>query len=347
MDGEQPNCSMAIVVATHGRPDALGTLLSSLRAQTAHPTTFEVAVVVDGLDEHEAAYRAVLERARHEARYRLSYDFQRNAGQSVARQYALDQTTAPWVCVVDDDMELAPEFIDAHQSALACGPDTVVIGRIVPEPGWERAPLYEAVRNKAMLDLHAALASGAKAATGHALMTGNVSFPRPLFQRVGGFDESLRLGEDTELGLRLERAGATFVFCDAAAAVHRSRVGSYECWLARAIQYGRNAVYMFEKSNDARAHPLRNLVNGSRLNAAVVHALCWSDPLAHAGISALRIVGGALQRLSLHERAIATHKAIQAIAFHLGVKDVLGSWRSVMEAKRAFSSLDGAPRDPT
>jgi hypothetical protein len=78
-----------------------------------------------------------------------------------------------------------------------------------------------------------------------------------------------------------------------------------------------------------------------------VHALCWSDALALAGIEILRRTGNGLRRLTLRKPAIATHKAILALAYHLGVKSALGSWRRVLEAKGAFASAAEAPHDPT
>ena len=99
------------------------------------------------------------------------------------------------------------------------------------------------------------------------------------------------------------------------------------------MEYGRSGVYIYEKlGRDVRAHPLRNLVNGSRMNGAAVHALCWSDGLTYTGIEGLRLTGSVLQRLGLTAPAVATHKAILALAYHLGVKDALGSWALVLDA---------------
>jgi len=340
---------IALVAATYRRPEALATLIASLQAQTLDPAAFEVAVVVDGLDELEAAYRSLLERAGREVRFRLHHAFQPNAGQSAARHRAISLTAAPWLCIVDDDMDLAPGFLAAHLAVhRAAAEPTVVLGRVIPEEGWERGPLYEAVRTLGMLELHEALGRSARQASGYALVTQNVSLPRASFEGAGGFDERLRLGEDSELGLRLEFAGVRFAFSAEAAAVHRSRVGSYDTWLRRCLEYGRSNVYIHEKlGRDPRAHPLRNLVNGSRLNAAAVHALCWSDPLAFAGIGLLRRVGGALQRLALPGPAIATHKAILAIAYHLGVKRAWGGWRRVLAAERLLAGSPANPGSPT
>jgi glycosyltransferase involved in cell wall biosynthesis len=324
-------------------------VLFSLSRQTVPASLFDVIVVIDGVDDSEAEYREILESSRREAPFLLRYEFQQNAGQSVARHRAIAQATTSWICVVDDDMDLLPDFVAEHLAALRAGTSkTVVIGRVIPEEGWKSAPLYEAVRTSHMLDMHEFLARGSRPPRGYALVTQNVSFGREFYLAVGGFDEKLRLGEDSELGLRFEFAGAGFVFGDKAAAIHRSRVGSYDAWLRRCVEYGRVGVYVHEKlGRDARAHPLRNLVNGSRLNATAVHTLCWSDPLAMSGIWALRWIGNGLRRIGLAGPAIATHRAILALAYHLGVKSAMGSWRQVLRAKKAFASAEEAPRDPT
>jgi glycosyltransferase involved in cell wall biosynthesis len=342
-------CQITVVIASYKRPDALTTALASLRRQTLSSSAFEVAVVIDGVDETEAQYRRVLDAACAGEPFRVRYEFQANAGQSVARHRAILAASTPWICVIDDDMDLLPAFLEAHLAALTAGTSkTVVIGRVIPEEKWEAAPLYEAVRTSHMLEWHDVLGRGEQEPWGYTLVTQNVSFSRAFYLEVGGFDKALRLGEDSELGLRFEFAGGRFVFSSQAAAIHRSRVGSYDAWLRRCVEYGRSGVYIYEKlGRDLRAHPLRNLVNGSRLNAVMVRALCWSDTCAYSGISALRLVGNALQRAGLVAPAIATHKAILALAYHLGVKSALGSWARVVEAARTFAATPEAPRHPT
>lgn len=340
---------IALVVASYRRPDAIATLMRALERQTLPRERYEVAVVVDGRDELEPEYRRVFAHATTDLGLPLSFAFQDNAGPAPARDHAIGMTRAPWLCISDDDMDLVPGYLAAHLEALeGGGPDAVVIGNVIPEDGWESQPLYEAMRTRSMLELHEGLRSGTRRAQGAVLVTQNVSLARSAYERVGGFDPALRLGEDTEIGWRLERAGARFVFAPAASAIHRSRVGSYDTWLARQWQYGRNAVYIYRKLGcDPRSHPLRNLVNGDRSKALAVQALCWSDTLGRAGIGTLHALGSALQRLGLTVPAVATHKAILAVAFHLGVKDALGSWPAVRAERRAFLAMPDRPLDPT
>lgn len=340
---------ITLVIATYKRPDALSMVLASLMRQTLDPSAFDVSVVIDGVDEFERDYRALLDDYRERAPFRLRYEFQKNAGQSVARHRAILGSATRWICVIDDDMDLMPEFVASHLAALEEGGDkTVVIGRVIPEEGWQQAPLYEAIRTSHMLEWHEVLGRGATRPSGYTLVTQNVAFGREFYLEVGGFDSHLRLGEDSELGLRFEFAGGNFVFSSGAAAIHRSRVGSYDTWLRRSIEYGRSGVYIYDKlGHDIRTHPLRNLVNGSRLNALAVHTVCWSDAVAQSAIAALRTTGTLLQRIGLVGPAIATHKAILAVAYHLGVKRTWGSWGRLLAEKRAFATAADAPHEPT
>lgn len=335
---------IALVAATYRRPDALRTLFRSLHAQSLPPTCFEVSIVVDGLDESEGAYRELFAEESERARFPLQVEFQENAGPAAARNRAARSVRAPWICIVDDDMDLSRDFLASHLKLLeANGERAVVIGKVVPEEGWERQPLYEAMRTKAMLRMHREIEDG-REPNPAAFVTQNVSLSRALFFEVGCLDEELPLAEDTELGFRLLHAGAKFVFGSDASAIHRSRIGSYESWLSRQVRYGALSMKLYEKAGrDPAAHPLRNLVTGNRLKFLAVHAACWWDPLAHFSMAMLRLFGLVLHRMGLVAPAIGTHNAIMALAYHLGVKQTLGSWSALMEAERSYVVLPGRP----
>jgi hypothetical protein len=246
-------------------------------------------------------------------------------------------------------MGVCPAFVAEHLAASSRFPGkAVVIGKVVPEKTFLKKPLFTAVGEHHLLLLHSRLESGAQPPTATAFVTQNVSFPRAMYLEVGGFDASLRLDEDRELGIRLERAGAQFVFAPEAWAIHHSDVGSYEKWSRRHYEYGKYALKIWEKHGESPLlHPLRNFVDGSRLNRALVTMVCPSDTRSRLAESALRWVGNTLQRLSLREPAVYTHKAIQAVRYHQGLRDAVGSWESVRKMERQYATSPGRPRAPT
>jgi GT2 family glycosyltransferase len=181
-----------------------------------------------------------------------------------------------------------------------------------------------------------------------AFATGNASFSRELYLRVGGFDFSFRLHEDCELAMRLERAGAKFVFHAAACATHYSDIGSYEKWERRQFEYGRIAVRVWDKfGKDPMLHPLRNLVNGNPANRAAVYLLSRNVMTTRAGTELLRAIGGVLKKTGIFWPALATYKAIHAVQYHAGVREALGSWSALRESQKAFVRDLRRPLEPT
>jgi glycosyltransferase involved in cell wall biosynthesis len=338
--------AIAVVLATFNRARPLEHLLRALERQTIAREDWEVVVVVDGSkDDTEAVLARWVERGTLPLRFLV----QSNAGQSVARHNGILQTAAEHIIVIDDDMEVCPEFVAEHLAASRKAPGkVVVIGKVVPEKTFMKKPLFTAVGEHHLLLLHARLESGKQPPTATAFVTQNVSFPRALYLEQGGFDASLRLDEDRELGIRLERAGARFVFAPKAWAIHHSDVGSYDKWSRRHYEYGRYALQIWEKHGESPLlHPLRNYVDGSRLNRALVTMVCKGDVRSRLAESALRWVGNTLQRLEILEPAIYTHKAIQAVRYHQGLRDALGSWREVRRMERQYITAPNRPRKPT
>jgi glycosyltransferase involved in cell wall biosynthesis len=338
--------SIALVLATYNRAGPLERLLEGLERQTLPRDVWEVIVAVDGsTDGTEQLLADWVARGTLPLRYLA----QKNAGQSVARHNGILRTSAERVIVIDDDMELCPEFVEAHREAARSAPDkVVVIGKVVPEKTFRRKPLFTAVGEHHLLLLHARLENGEQPPTATAFVTQNVSFPRALYLAEGGFDASLRLDEDRELGIRLERAGATFVFAPKAWAIHHSDVGSYDKWSRRHYEYGKYALQIWKKHGESPLlHPLRNYVDGSRLNRALVSLVCADDGRSKVAESTLRWVGNTLQRLALREPAIYTHKAIQAVRYHQGLRDALGSWDSLRRMEERYIASPDRPGKPT
>ncbi|MGD0675886.1 MAG: glycosyltransferase [Polyangiaceae bacterium] len=338
--------AIALVLATYNRAKPLERLLAALERQTIPRDQWEVIVAVDGSTD---GTELLLEDWLRRGSLPLRYFSQENAGQSVARHNGILKTPAEHVIIIDDDMEVCPEFVAEHLAASQRVPGaTVVIGKVVPVPSYMNKPLYSAVVEHHLHILHERIERGEQPVTATAFVTQNVSFPRRLYLDVGGFDPSLRLDEDRELGIRFERGGASFAFSSKAWAIHHSDIGSYDKWFHRQYEYGKYAIQIWEKhGRNPHLHPLRNFVNGSRLNRALVTLVCPDDARSRLATSTLRRLGQALQRFELFFPAVATHKAIQAVRYHQGVRDRLGSWSAVRDMERDFLADPARPLGPT
>jgi glycosyltransferase involved in cell wall biosynthesis len=334
------NLRISLVVATYNRAGPLTRVLRDVERQTLARDAFEVLVCDDGSTD---ATHDVLQAHVQRAPFRLVPLHQDNRGPAQARHNAILRASGERIAIVDDDMELPDTFLEEHLRAAESDPGRiVVVGKITAAPRGK--PLYEAVRDEHMLRGHPHLESGDRQVTALGFPAGNMSMPRELYLRAGGFDPSMPLDEDRDLGVRLERAGGTLVFGKDAWAVHHSDMGSYEVWERQQYDYGVVAVRMWQKyARDPYVHPLRNFVDGNLANHVAVRLLSPRDWSARAGSRVLRRTGEGLDRLGARRLALATHKAILAVQYHLGVRHALGSWRSLL---RAATEYETDPRRP-
>jgi GT2 family glycosyltransferase len=229
---------LSVVLATFNRHESLRRLVQQLARQDLPSQRFEVVVVDDGSEP--AAARAL-------AGLRLPIQLvvlrQPNRGAAAARHRGALEARGEVLVMTDDDMQVCPGFLSAHDAAHGPGTRRVVVGRIRPSSRLDTRPLFErfhAGRLEAWADrrLH-----------GDAVCTGNTSLRRADYLAVGGFDATLEQLEDVDLGLRLEQAGVEVVFAEEAWTTHDSDQDSFASWRAKATRYGRCGVRL------ARKHP--------------------------------------------------------------------------------------------
>ena len=227
---------ISIIVATHNRGALLERLLRQISEQQFPMQEVEVIVVDDGSVDPVAPKLHALAPG---LAFPLTVITQANAGAAAARQNAVSHAKGELLLIVDDDMQLPPQFIAEHVRVHREGSgSTCVMGRCASDPSIRTMPLFERYHAK-LWDQHTTAArAGRIRVNGTMLATGNVSMRRCDFLSVGGFDASLERAEDTELGLKLERAGVDMVFSEAAYTLHGSDHTDVQTWLGRNYRYG-------------------------------------------------------------------------------------------------------------
>jgi len=183
---------ISIVIATKDRASYLAHALASLEEQIGAPS-FEVVVVDNGsTDGTPQVAEAQGARGRYPVRY--VYESEPNRGKARNRGIAVAQGYL--VLFIDDDVQLPPGFLGAHEAAHTSG-NLVVNGPILNVPSYDDRP-------------KPGVANYSRAF----LCTCNVSLPKHAIEAVGGFDEAFKLygWEDTELGVRLREAGMSWRF---------------------------------------------------------------------------------------------------------------------------------------
>jgi glycosyltransferase involved in cell wall biosynthesis len=184
---------VSVILPTYNRAPLLRSALAALGRQTAAPASFEIVVVdnnsSDGTQDLLASIEQPPLQIVKEPRQGLS--FARNAGLAAAR--------GEIVAFTDDDVEVAPDWIDTIASTLGTHPDVDVVGgRVLPawpdeKPSWltrdHWAPLA--------LQDHGDAARVFDRGTPIGLIGANVAFRRAVFDRIGGFSPAVQRVKDT------------------------------------------------------------------------------------------------------------------------------------------------------
>lgn len=184
----------AVVIATRERPVRLRWLLNALEDQDCGPECFEVRVAYDprsGETERVLATHPL----RRQGRLRWVPFPPGRTHPGAGRNAAWRDTDAPLILFTDDDCRPASDWVRRALEAPG-GRSLVLQGRTVPDPDesviLRGAPWTETVNTSPP--------------TGWAEAC-NIAYPRALLDRLGGFDEELRVGEDTDLWLRAQQLG--------------------------------------------------------------------------------------------------------------------------------------------
>ncbi|MHB8877316.1 MAG: glycosyltransferase family 2 protein, partial [Myxococcaceae bacterium] len=128
---------VSVVVATFERRRLLVRLLNQLAQQTLAPELFEVVVVDDGSTEPVAPSLSKLQPP-----YPLTLERQPNAGAAAARHRGVLLARGEIIVIVDDDMQVDPDFLERHLEAHGKG-RVAVLGRIRADPDIRQMPLFE------------------------------------------------------------------------------------------------------------------------------------------------------------------------------------------------------------
>jgi glycosyltransferase involved in cell wall biosynthesis len=218
--------SVAVIVTTYNRPDALAAVLDAYRAQSDRE--FEMIVADDGSTVETAA---VINEAEHGADFNIIHVRHEDQGFRAAaiRNRAITQTAADYIIFSDGDCIPLPGFVDRHRRMaekgwflsgnrilLSEGFSRRVLQDRLPVHAWTsgrwlKAKLRgEVNRWLPLLTLPPDLAlRKCPAQRWEGVMTCNLSVWRKDLLEVDGLDESYSGWglEDSDLAIRLLRAG--------------------------------------------------------------------------------------------------------------------------------------------
>jgi glycosyltransferase involved in cell wall biosynthesis len=233
------NILLSVIIPTYNRARRLPVLIEALLLQTIDHGCSEVILVDDGSTDSTWSVLQSYQQKQKDGWIRILS--QSNQGQAVARQYGVREARGRNLLFLDDDMEAAhPGFLQSHLAFHEkSSVPTVALGAILPPRDNPRRPSFEWFYEKSIRTMYENFEKGAVAPAGVHFFSANVSLPKELFLKVGGFNGNFRQAEDRELGLRLQYdGGARFAFVRDAAAYHNSPTGRFRSFMNRARLYG-------------------------------------------------------------------------------------------------------------
>ncbi len=200
------------MIPTRNREELLGRCLEALRRQTESSESFEVVVVDDGSTDGTAKLLA-----KADTPFALRPLRVEPAGVSSARNAGV-AAAAGGICIfLDDDCIPAPALVAEHLAAHREDDRLLAIGALtqVPpgEPDW-----YTRAFARAWEDHYRRMEG--KPAAWSDCYSGNISVPREAMIELGGFATDVPVGEDIELGFRLEQRGFALRYLPRAGALH-------------------------------------------------------------------------------------------------------------------------------
>ena len=165
-------------------------------------------------------------------------------GPAAARNDGWRASDAPLVAFVDANCEPEPGWLDALLPHFADPQVAAVAPRIRPAPSPERGAAgslaaYEAVASPLDLGAHEAIVRpGSPVAY---VPTAALVVRRSALEELGGFDETLTVGEDVDFVWRLVAAGWSVRYEPRAIVRHPIR-SSWSAWMAQRYRYGTSAA---------------------------------------------------------------------------------------------------------
>ena len=338
--------TVSVVVPVHGRPAQLAACLASLRALDYPRDRLEIVAVDDGSPAPAVVPAGV-------RLVRLA----RSRGPAAARNAGARRSTGEVLAFLDSDCTAEPGWLSSWVGDLAARGVAAAGGRLLAAPDRTWLGRYEAVRSPLDLGPRWALARPRRPVP--YLVSASMVVRRPVFAALGGFDETLRWGEDVDLSWRLDAAGHRLVYQPEARARHEHRTGLRDFVRTRADYAGSEAALLARHPRAGRwlglgpglaaalSGGLGALLGRPRLAAAGALVLALETTAAAGRLRAVGLPPGrALAALARGQHAAAYHVARQLTRYYLAPAALLALAVGPRRRSRLLAGLAAAAALP-
>lgn len=288
---------VSAIIPTYNRADVVFEAVDSVLGQTY--SNLEVIVVDDGSSDETAARLR-----RYGDRIRLVS--QENAGPAVARNRGMTVSRGELIAFLDSDDLWLPTKIEQQVALLERAGKSVPCCLCNIMMRWQERDIssFEIASLRPSTDEGIWVNADEILATRFVLFNQGIIIRREVLERIGGFDESLRLLEDHELALRLSLEGP-WSFIKEPLVIWRETPGSlyHE---APTEEICSKAVHILEKhlarlSADHQHRTLRRHVNRELKRA---RRSLWATQVSQKNSWGASSVGGSLLRIERYRSAV-------------------------------------------
>ena len=189
---------ISVVLGTYNQKDVIKRVLEGYENQTLNNADFEV-VVVDSMSDDGTAEALTS----YNPNYNFNYIRKENNGKAYARNFGVSQAKSELIIITDADMIPDEKFVETHFNAHqdTQGP-ACFEGLTYNLDHYHWPPKSDSIEPYISRDYP----QGKKLGWFY-FLTGNISFPKSLFEEEKGFSEAFKgYGwEDLELGYRLSK----------------------------------------------------------------------------------------------------------------------------------------------
>jgi len=238
--------AVSVIMPAYNVAPYVGAAVGSACAQTF--SDLEVVVVDDG--STDATAEIVADISRHDPRVRLIR--RSNGGISTARNIALAAATGRYLALLDSDDAWDPEYLEAQVAVLEARPEVAVVTGNARFLGsrLDGQPARPWPDPRPEPDLSSILADE------ESIFIMSV-FRREVYERIGGFDESMRTNEDYDYWLRAAIAGFRFARNDRPLGHYRRRDDSLSATEERMVRgilrvYQKTAPSLADRPHERR-----------------------------------------------------------------------------------------------
>ena len=270
--------AVTVVVPARDRPTETRACVESLLALDYPPDLLEVIVVDDASEPplSKVLFDLPVRVLRRET----------NGGQSAARNLAAEVARGEVLAFTDNDCVADAGWLRSLISCL-CEPGTEMAGgRVLSPPPDGPVAAFEAARSP--LDMGDAFGPVGPAGPIAYIPSCNLAADRETLRRLGGFDESMALGEDADLVWRASHAGYGVRYEPAAKIVHRHRT-RLAALLRRRADYGSSEADLQLRHPEARRVMMVPVEGTASLVALAMLPAAWQLGLGLAMLAALAL----------------------------------------------------------